>query len=401
MIRCRAVEGRCNDLALDYGTHIGHFFRALINQNNHEVNLGVVQLDCLGDLLDDHGLTGLRRRDNQATLPLTNGSNQINDARGISLSRGLHAQLLIGVDRGELGKLTTSLCILNAHTVDGVNANQRVVLLALTFSLTRLTDGACDRVTGAQSPTTDIAEGDINIVRTRQITRGAHESMVFLNVQDARDRCQIFFRGRSLRCSFTAFASFTAVATFATGFAAFSTTATTTPLAIATRALTGFRIVAIGERNFNVLAGCRFFLFTLSGGRKIQGDGRRLSRFTGDDAATATLTRKACFTRRTFFGSAFLHRGLGEFDTHLRGFAGLLTCRAATTRSGSFWTAALGSANCLDELGLAHGRNALEAQFSGHSFEFHQLQSRKFALLGGHIVAQLIILTCMAHSKAR
>ena len=236
MIRCRAVEGRCNDLALDYGTHIGHFFRALINQNNHEVNLGVVQLDCLGDLLDDHGLTGLRRRDNQTTLALTNWGNQIDDARSEGLSRSLHAKLLIGIDRGELGKLATCLCILDAHAVDGVNANQCVVLLTLTFTFTGLTDSSCDGITGAQSPTTHVAQGHVDIVWTGQVPRGAHESMVFLNIQDSRDRCKVFFRG--LRCGFTAFTAFTTIASFATGFATFAATPTATSFTIATRALT-------------------------------------------------------------------------------------------------------------------------------------------------------------------
>ena len=85
MVGGRTVEGGGDDLALDDRTHVGDLFGALVHQDDHEVHLGVIQLDGLGHLLDDHGLSGLRRRDDETTLPLAHGGDQVDDARRVSL----------------------------------------------------------------------------------------------------------------------------------------------------------------------------------------------------------------------------------------------------------------------------------------------------------------------------
>src|SRR5215472_3744827 len=43
------VEGRVDDLALDRALHVGDFLRALVHQDDHEVALGVVLGDRVGD----------------------------------------------------------------------------------------------------------------------------------------------------------------------------------------------------------------------------------------------------------------------------------------------------------------------------------------------------------------
>ncbi len=90
MVRCGTVEGGGDDLALNDRAHVGDFFGALVHQDDHEVHLGVVQLDGLGHLLDDHGLTGLGRRDDEAALALADGRDKVDDARRVGLRRGLH-----------------------------------------------------------------------------------------------------------------------------------------------------------------------------------------------------------------------------------------------------------------------------------------------------------------------
>ena len=66
----RAVEGRGDDLALHRPLHVGDLFRTLVDQDDHQVALGVVVRDRVGDRLHDHGLAGLRRGDDQAALAL-------------------------------------------------------------------------------------------------------------------------------------------------------------------------------------------------------------------------------------------------------------------------------------------------------------------------------------------
>ena len=296
VIRCGTIKGRGNNLTLDDGAHIGHFFRTLINQNNHEVNLGVIQFDRLGNLLNNHGLAGLRRRNNQTTLPLTNGRNQVDHARSEGLCRGLHSQLLVGVNRRELGELAARLRILNAHTVDRVNANQCVVLLALALAFTGRTNRTCDSITGTQSPATNIAEGDINVIRSGQVAGGTNECVVFLNVQDARNRCKILFGDRRRLATLATLDAFIALTAFTTSLTSASTA---TSFAITTGTIAGLGIITIGKGNLNVLRrrGSTFLFFVTSRGRQIQGNGLRFCSFTRDNATTTALSRKVSVVR--------------------------------------------------------------------------------------------------------
>ncbi len=121
------------------------------------------------------------------------------------------------------------------------------------------------------------------------------------------------------------------------------------------------------------------FLFFVTGRcRQIQGNGRRFRSFTGDNATTTTLSRKASVVRRTFFGRACLHQASGS--SILTCGASLASSRATRRRreAGPFWLgrATLGSTDCLNQLGLTHGRNTFKAKFGGHGFEFHQLHTR-------------------------
>ena len=85
----RAVEGGGNDLTLDGALHVGDFFWTLINENNHEVNLWVVDCNRVGDRLKNQSLTGLRRRHDKTTLALTDWRNQVDDASAELVGLGL------------------------------------------------------------------------------------------------------------------------------------------------------------------------------------------------------------------------------------------------------------------------------------------------------------------------
>ena len=80
----RLVEGGGDDLALTIERSVGDLFGALVHQDDHEVHLGVVQLDGLGHLLDDHRLAGLGRGNDEAALPLAHGATR-------SMTRGVKA----------------------------------------------------------------------------------------------------------------------------------------------------------------------------------------------------------------------------------------------------------------------------------------------------------------------
>ena len=65
----RLVERGRDDLALDRALHVGHFFRPLADQADHQVHVGIVGGDAVGDRLEQKRLAGLRRRDDQSALP--------------------------------------------------------------------------------------------------------------------------------------------------------------------------------------------------------------------------------------------------------------------------------------------------------------------------------------------
>ena len=69
------------------------------------MHLGVVDRDGLADLLEDRGLAGLGRRHDQATLTLADRRHDVDGATGNGVLAVLHAQRLVGIDRGEVTKL--------------------------------------------------------------------------------------------------------------------------------------------------------------------------------------------------------------------------------------------------------------------------------------------------------
>ena len=62
MPRSRLVKGRADDFALDRTQHIGDFLGALVDEQDNENRFGVIGGNGVGNLLQQHGLTGEGRR---------------------------------------------------------------------------------------------------------------------------------------------------------------------------------------------------------------------------------------------------------------------------------------------------------------------------------------------------
>ena len=183
------VEGRGDDLALHGPLHVGDLFGALVDEHDHEVDLGVVRRDRGRDLLQDDRLAGLGRRDDQTALALSDGRDEVDDALRELLGRRLQAQALLRVERRELAELDALGGVVDRQAVDGVDLDQRVVLLtAGLLALARLLDGADDGVALAKVVLLDLAERHVDVARPRQVAGGAHESVVVEDVEDAGDR---------------------------------------------------------------------------------------------------------------------------------------------------------------------------------------------------------------------
>ena len=183
------VEGRGDDLALDRALEVGDLLGPLVDEHDHQVALGVVGGDRVGDRLHDHRLAGLGRRHDQAALALADRRGDVDDAADQVGRLGLEAQPLGRVQRGELGELDAVLGRLGVGAVDRVDAHHRVELL-LALALAGLAHLADDRVAAAQAVLADHRQRDVDVVGAGQVAAGADERVVVEHVEDAGGRHQ-------------------------------------------------------------------------------------------------------------------------------------------------------------------------------------------------------------------
>ena len=80
MVRTAAVRGRGNDLGLrDRTPHVRHFFGALVDEQDDEVDSRIVLRDGKPDLFEQDRLAGLGSGDDEAALASSDRSDQIHD----------------------------------------------------------------------------------------------------------------------------------------------------------------------------------------------------------------------------------------------------------------------------------------------------------------------------------
>ncbi len=183
----RLVEGGGHHFAAHGALHLGHFFRALVDQQDDQVALGVVAGDGAGDVLQHDRLARLRRRDDQAALTLADRCAEVDHATGEVFGgavAGLHLQALVGEQRGQVLEENLVLRVFRLLEVDRVDLEQGEVALAFL----RRADLAGDGVAGTQVEATDLAGRHIDVVRAGQIGSigGAQEAETVLeNLQHA------------------------------------------------------------------------------------------------------------------------------------------------------------------------------------------------------------------------
>ena len=115
---------------LDGAAHLGHFLGPLVDEQHHEVHLGMIRGHGLGDVLQQDGLAGARRGDDQAALPLADGRQQVHDARGQRLGAGFQADLLVRVDGRQVVEVAADVLV-RRLALDRVDAGQARAALPL------------------------------------------------------------------------------------------------------------------------------------------------------------------------------------------------------------------------------------------------------------------------------
>ena len=184
MVLGRLVEGRGDDLALDRAAHVGDFLRALADERDHEQDLGVVGADAVGDLLEEHRLARLRRRDDQRALALAERVDEVDQALREVLRVSLEVDQLNRVDWRQGVEVRSALGRLGIDAVDRLDPDQAPVLLAVLG----LADDATDTVAGAQAETADLRGRDVDVVRRGHDAAPAQEAVAIVDdVEDAHD----------------------------------------------------------------------------------------------------------------------------------------------------------------------------------------------------------------------
>ncbi len=122
----------------------------------------------MGDVLQQHGLAGPRRRDDQRPLPLPDRRHQVDDPRAAIPDRGildLHRHPFIGIERGQVVEGDLVAGFLGILEVDPLDPGQREIPLVLA----RGPNDALDAVAGPQGMLPDHVGADINVVGPGQV----------------------------------------------------------------------------------------------------------------------------------------------------------------------------------------------------------------------------------------
>ncbi len=163
----RFVKSGGDHFAVNRTLHIGHFFRTLIDEQNDKIDLGMIGGDRVGDILQEHGLAGPRRRDDETALALTDRRGNIHHPHRQIVRRTFQIEALLRVQGGEVVKEGLFAGHGRIFEVDLGDLEEGKV----AFPLLRRTNLSGDGVTGAQVKTTNLRRRDINIVRAGEVIR--------------------------------------------------------------------------------------------------------------------------------------------------------------------------------------------------------------------------------------
>ena len=170
MTRGRLVERRGDDFAADRALHLGHFLRALVDQEHDQRDVRVVCRDCVRDVLQHHRLAGFRRRHEQAALALADRRDDVDDPAGnvlLGLDIAFENHRLVGKERREVLEQDLRLRVFRGLEVDLVDLDEREIALAVL----RRADLAFDRVAGMQVETADLRRRNVDVVGAGEVAR--------------------------------------------------------------------------------------------------------------------------------------------------------------------------------------------------------------------------------------
>ena len=157
------VEGACDNLDMRrrVATEVGDFLGTLVDEKDDHMNILVIGGDGVGDLLQNHGLAGARRSDDERALAEAQRRNHVDHAR-FDLARAKHLKMdaLVRVERGEVLEGRKIVDARRVAAVHALNAQQREVDLLVLGR----TNDALDHMTATKAKMPDLRGRNIHIV---------------------------------------------------------------------------------------------------------------------------------------------------------------------------------------------------------------------------------------------
>ncbi len=167
------VEGGVDDLAVDRALHVGDFFGALVDQKDDQLGFRVVDGDRVGDLLEENGLAGFRRRYDHSALTLADWSDEVDDPRRKLVADGLQTEFLVWIYRRQLVEVQPLQHGLRGLSIHFLDVEESLEAVALTLHLA----GSGDEVAVAEVEAADVLRRHVDVPGTRQVVLAAEESV--------------------------------------------------------------------------------------------------------------------------------------------------------------------------------------------------------------------------------
>ena len=193
------VEGGADDFGLlDGAHHIRHFFRALVNQKDNEVDVGIIGIDGIGQRLKQHCFARAGRGHDKPALAAADGGHDVDNPVGEIFFAVFHHQLLIGIDGREIVEKNEIFCIFRRFEADFRHLEQSEI----AFAFLGRANLSGNHVALAQGKAADLRGRNVDIVRPRHVAAqgGSQEAeTIRQNLQHAVAEDCAVLRGAGLQ----------------------------------------------------------------------------------------------------------------------------------------------------------------------------------------------------------
>ena len=176
----RFVECGSDDFGIDAALHVGYFFGAFVDKENHNVCFRVILRNGVCDVFEKEGLTCFRGSYDEPALAFSYGREHIyHPCRQCAGTAACEVEFLVGEEGSEVLECHAVADKFQRAAVHAAYAGERIVFVVFA----RGTDICFHNVAGAQPERFNLLVGDIYIVGRGQIVEvgRAEESVSFRN----------------------------------------------------------------------------------------------------------------------------------------------------------------------------------------------------------------------------